>query len=192
MSNGRGSVHSPTSEFHAFFERCHAELARLAHLLLGDSDEADDLAADAFVVIWNQWDRVRTAEHPLAYARGVVTNLARSHVRSRVRERRRIALFWTRHQEPADGPDVPAVLDVREALARLPFRRRACVVLRHAFDVSERETARVLGISTGTVKSQTSRGMAELARLLTPTEQDAARSVETVLALRGGKTGRYT
>ncbi|MDT0444833.1 SigE family RNA polymerase sigma factor [Streptomyces johnsoniae] len=159
----------PSDEFHAFFEQHHAELSRLARLLLGGTegaDGADDLAADALVAIWHRWDRVRAADHPLAYARGVVANLARSRIRSRVRERRRIALFWSRGTEPAEGPDVPAVLDVRAALGRLPYRKRACVVLRHAFDLSEQETARALGISVGTVKSQTSRGMAELQRLL--------------------------
>ncbi len=159
----------PSDEFRAFFEQHHAELSRLARLLLGGAegaDGADDLAADALVAIWHRWDRVRAADHPLAYARGVVANLARSRIRSRVRERRRIALFWSGGTKPADGPDVPAVLDVRAALGRLPYRKRACVVLRHAFDLSEQETARALGISVGTVKSQTSRGMAELERLL--------------------------
>jgi RNA polymerase sigma-70 factor (sigma-E family) len=156
------------AEFHEFFERYHAELSRLAYLLTGDPDAADDLAADALVAMWHQWDRVRAADHPGAYARGVVTNLARSRIRSLVRERRRIALFWGQRSERVDDPDVPAVLDVREALRRLPFRKRACVVLRHAFDLSEKETALTLGISVGTVKSQTSRGIAELEKLLGP------------------------
>lgn len=156
------------AEFHAFFEQHYGELARLAHLLTGEADAADDLAADALVALWRHWDRVRDADHPAAYARGVVANLARSRIRSAVRERRRIALFWSQPAERTDGPDVPAVLDVREALQRLPFRKRACVVLRHAFDLSERDTAAALGISVGTVKSQTSRGVAELGRLLAP------------------------
>ena len=59
-----------------------------------------------------------------------------------------------------------AVVDVRAALDRLPFRKRACVILRHAFDLSEKETALALGISVGAVKSQTSKGMAELERVL--------------------------
>ncbi|WP_432053308.1 SigE family RNA polymerase sigma factor [Streptomyces xiamenensis] len=162
-----------SAEFDAFFERHHAELARLAHLLLGGPDgaeSADDLAADALVAIWHRWERVRAADRPIAYARGVVANMARSRIRSRTRERRRIALFWSQHSTHTLGPDVPAVLDVRAALGRLPYRKRACVVLRHAFDLSERETARTLGISVGTVKSQTSRGIAELERLLTPGE----------------------
>lgn len=155
-------------EFHAFFERHYAELARIAQLLTGDADGADDLAADALVALWHRWDRVRAAAHPAAYARGVVTNMARSRIRSAIRERRRITLFWSQRHERMDGPDIPVVIDVQEALRRLPFRKRACVVLRHAFDLSERDTALALGISVGTVKSQTSKGMAELQRLLGP------------------------
>ncbi|MFB8774093.1 SigE family RNA polymerase sigma factor [Streptomyces broussonetiae] len=153
-------------EFHAFFERHHAELARLAFLLTGEPDAADDLAADALLALWHRWDRVRAADHPAAYARGVVANLARTRIRSAVRERRRIALFWSQREERTENPDVAGVVDVRTALRRLPFRKRACVVLRHAFDLSEKDTALALGVSVGTVKSQTSKGMAELQRLL--------------------------
>ncbi|MFD6907205.1 SigE family RNA polymerase sigma factor [Streptomyces sp. NPDC060077] len=153
-------------EFHAFFERHYAELSRLAHLLTGEADTADDLAADALLALWHRWDRVRAADHPAAYARGVVANLARTRIRSAVRERRRVALFWSPREERAENPDVAGVVDVREALRRLPFRKRACVVLRHAFDLSEKDTALALGISVGTVKSQTSKGMTELQRLL--------------------------
>ena len=92
--------------------------------------------------------------------------MVRSRIRSTVRERRRVLAFWSDRAERTEGPDVAAVVDVRSALARLPFRKRACVVLRHAFDLSEKETALALGVSVGTVKSQTSKGMAELQRLL--------------------------
>ncbi|MFE7764577.1 SigE family RNA polymerase sigma factor [Streptomyces sp. NPDC057438] len=153
-------------EFHAFFERHYAELSRLAHLLTGEADAADDLAADALLAMWHRWDRVRAADHPVAYARGVVANLARTRIRSAVRERRRITLFWSQREEKSDNPDVPGVVDVQSALRRLPFRKRACVVLRHAFDLSEKDTALALGVSVGTVKSQTSKGMAELQKLL--------------------------
>ncbi|MGW1838540.1 SigE family RNA polymerase sigma factor [Streptomyces sp. BBFR2] len=152
--------------FRVFFERHYEELSRLAWLLTGDREGADDLAADALVALWERWERVCAADHPAAYARGVVANLARSRIRSAVRERRRVALFWSRGPEQVEGPDVPAVVDVQQALRCLPFRKRACVVLRHAVGLSERETAQALDISVGTVKSQTSKGMAELARLL--------------------------
>src|SRR2546430_10736933 len=86
-------------EFHACFERHCAELPRLALLLTGEPDAADDLAADALLALWHRWDRVRAADHPAAYARGVVANLARTRIRSAVRERRRVSLFWAQREE---------------------------------------------------------------------------------------------
>ncbi|MGW1951648.1 SigE family RNA polymerase sigma factor [Streptomyces sp. NPDC001920] len=174
-------------EFHTFFERHYAELSRLAHLLTGEADAADDLAADALLALWHRWDRVRAADHPVAYARGVVANLARTRIRSAVRERRRIALFWSQREEKVENPDVAGVVDVQEALRRLPFRKRACVVLRHAFDLSEKDTALALGVSVGTVKSQTSKGMAELQRLLGA--QGAPLKVHAAAMARTGNAG---
>lgn len=174
-------------EFHAFFERHYAELSRLAHLLTGEADAADDLAADALLALWHRWDRVRAADHPVAYARGVVANLARTKIRSAVRERRRVALFWSQREEKTENPDVAGVVDVQGALRRLPFRKRACVVLRHAFDLSEKDTALALGISVGTVKSQTSKGMAELQRLLGT--QGTPLKVHAAAMARSGDTG---
>lgn len=171
-------------EFHAFFERHYAELARLAHLLTGEADAADDLAADALLALWHRWDRVRAADYPVAYARGVVANLAKTRIRSAVRERRRMTLFWTQREEKAENPDIPGVIDVQEALSKLPFRKRACVVLRHAFDLSEKDTALALGVTVGTVKSQTSKGIAELKRLLGSAE--APLQVRTPVRTTGG------
>ncbi|ALV36491.1 SigE family RNA polymerase sigma factor [Streptomyces sp. CdTB01] len=173
-------------EFHAFFERHYAELSRLAHLLTGEADAADDLAADALLALWHRWDRVRAAEQPVAYARGVVANLARTRIRSAVRERRRVSLFWSQREERTENPDIAGVVDVQEALRRLPFRKRACVVLRHAFDLSEKDTALALGVSVGTVKSQTSKGMAELQKVLG--SRGGPQKVQAAMA-RGGETG---
>ncbi|WP_194910854.1 SigE family RNA polymerase sigma factor [Catenulispora rubra] len=159
-------VDDASAEFHDFFERHYAELSRLAFLLTGESEGADDLAADAMLALWHRWDRLRAADHPVAYARGVVANMARNRTRRAIRERSRVRLLWAGRTERVEEPDVAGGVDVRAALARLPFRKRSCVVLRHAFDMSEKETAQALGISVGTVKSQTSKGMAELRRLL--------------------------
>lgn len=156
-------------EFLAFFRRYHAELSRFAYLMTGEPEGADDLAADALTEVWRHWDRVNAADSPIAYARGVVANLVRDRIRRLSRERRGLGRIAAglRDQEPtAQQSEVSAVLDVREALRQLPYSRRACVVLRHGFGLSERETAAVLNISVGTVKSQTSRGAAQLARLL--------------------------
>ncbi|MFI6943675.1 SigE family RNA polymerase sigma factor [Streptomyces sp. NPDC050418] len=173
------------AEFHAFFEDHYAQLSRLAYLLTGDADGADDLAADALLALWHRWDRVRGADHPAAYARGVVANMARSRIRSAVRERRRVTLFWSGQGEGREDPDIPAVVDVQEALRLLPFRKRACVVLRHAFDLSEKDVAQALGVSVGTVKSQTSKGMAELQRALG--REETLRGIRMTVADTAGR-----
>jgi RNA polymerase sigma-70 factor (sigma-E family) len=156
-------VRDPDSEgaFRRFFEQHHADLSRLAYLVTGESGVADDLAADAFVEVWRHWDRVRAADSPSAYARGIVTNLARQWIKRQSRERRGLLALGLLRRDRAE-PDTPAVLDVRAALRRLPLRRRECVVLRYALDVPEREVAEILGISIGAVKSLTSRGAAQL------------------------------
>jgi RNA polymerase sigma-70 factor (sigma-E family) len=169
--------------FQAFFERHHADLARLAYLITGDATAADDIAADSLVEIWRHWARVESADNPLAYARGVLANLARNWIRRQRRERRGL-LSLRLFSEDARTPDVPAVMDVRSALRRLPLRRRECVVLRYAFDVPEREVAAILGISVGTVKSQTSRGAEQLAAYLRETSE--FRDARLVPALPGG------
>jgi len=157
--------------FHAFFEKHHAALSGLAFLLSGDRSVADDLAADALTEVWRHWDRVSASDDPAAYAKGIVANLTRNWIRRQGRARRGLALIGL-GGDRAPGPDVPAVLDVRTALKRLPYRRRACVVLRYAFDLPEREVADILGISVGAVKSQTSRGAKQLAELLKDLEFD--------------------
>jgi RNA polymerase sigma-70 factor (sigma-E family) len=154
------------TQFEAFVERNSRELGRLAYLMVGDRDAADDLTADALLAAWRQWDTVRTSDHPLAYVRRVVINMAATRVRRMVRERRWLVMFQSDALEVASGTDSAAVVDVRSALLRLPAGRRACVVLRYAFDLSEHEVAGLLGISIGTVKSQTSKGAEQLRRAL--------------------------
>ncbi|GAA1603541.1 SigE family RNA polymerase sigma factor [Actinoplanes couchii] len=151
--------------FRRFFDDHHTDLSRLAYLVTGDSQAADDLAADAFVEVWRHWERVQAADSPVAYARGIVTNLARQWIKRRTRERSGLLRLGLLRRDQGES-DTPAVLDVRAALQRLPPRRRECVVLRYAFDVPEREVALILGISVGAVKSHTSRGAAQLNGIL--------------------------
>lgn len=152
--------------FEDFFERHHRELSRFAYVLTGDHGSADDLTGDAFLAVWRQWQRVQDRDEPLAYVRRMVLNMAASRVRQRVRERRRDGQVATIVPTEATVPDGAAVLDVRAALLKLPVRRRACVALRYALDLSEQEVADLLGISVGTVKSQTSKAVAQLQELL--------------------------
>ncbi|CAO5256982.1 SigE family RNA polymerase sigma factor [Frankia sp. AgKG'84/4] len=187
------------AEFRAFFERHHRELSRFAYLLIGDHDAADDITADALTAAWTHWDRVRSADLPLAYVRRIVANLAADRVRKVVRERRGLLALGQRAERSAPVPDVPAVVDLRTALMTLPPGKRACVVLRYAFDLSEGDVARTLGISVGTVKSQTARGVADLERILlggalppaeSTTEEVTPGVTENRGAARGGQTGR--
>ncbi|MBM2621635.1 SigE family RNA polymerase sigma factor [Actinoplanes sp. LDG1-06] len=163
----------PDDAFQRFFEAHHADLSRLAYLLTGEPDAADDLAADAFVEMWRHWERVAAAGNPLAYARGIVANLARQWIKRRARERAGL-LGLNLVRRPPGESDPATVLDVRAALRRLPPRRRECVVLRYAFDVPEREVAAILGISVGAVKSQTSRGAAQLSAFVSERGSHAA------------------
>ena len=151
--------------FRRFFEEHHADLSRLAYLVTGDSQAADDLAADAFVEVWRHWARVQAADSPLAYARGIVANLARQWIKRQSRDRAGLLRLGLLRRDRGES-DTSAVLDVRAALQRLPQRRRECVILRYAFDVPEREVAAILGISVGAVKSHTSRGAAQLSEYL--------------------------
>jgi RNA polymerase sigma-70 factor (sigma-E family) len=176
-------VHSPEAEFHTFFEQHHRQLARLAYLLTNDHDAADDITADAFTAAWRHWSRVRQADSPLAYMRRTVANMATSRLRRIMRERRGLGVLGTMAETHCTDTDVPAVVDVRAALMLLPARKRECVVLRYAFDLSEHETARTLGISVGTVKSQTSKGAGELERLLQTGIRDTGRLTPSAAAI---------
>lgn len=155
--------------FHEFFLTHHSDLARLARRLTGEPDAGDDLAAEALLQVWRCWERVAAADSPPAYARGIVATLARNRLRRLSREREVLSGFadpdgLAPFQQP--GADLDAVLDVRDALGSLHRGRRACVLLRYGYGLSERDTARVLGVSVGTVKSQTSRAAAQLTRML--------------------------
>jgi len=136
------------------------QLRRTAYLLCGDWHTADDLVSTALVKLLRHWSRVSAMENIDAYARRVL-------LRAWLDERRRP---WHREQFRAQVPDRAASpgydvadrLAVLELLAHLPARRRAVLVLRFFCDLSVEETAEALGCTTGTVKSQTARGLSAL------------------------------
>jgi RNA polymerase sigma-70 factor (sigma-E family) len=138
-----------------------------AYLLCRDWHTADDLVSITVGKLYRHWRRVRAMEHVDAYVRGMLTN-------AWLDERRRP---WRREKVTDTLPDQPEVTLPQAALAdrellldllmQLPPRRRAVVVLRFYGDLSVEETARALGISTGTVKSQTARGLESLRALAT-------------------------
>lgn len=162
----RADSANPRAEFEQFFARHHRELARLAFLLSSDIPSAEDLTADALLAAWQRWSTIQQLDQPFAYVRRILINMAASRVRRLGVERRHGVLLAASEQDVTLGTDPGVAVDVRAALLRLPTRRRACVVLRHAFDLPEAEVAQVLGVSVGTVKSQTFKGMAQLAEIL--------------------------
>jgi RNA polymerase sigma-70 factor (sigma-E family) len=138
-----------------------SRLRRLAYLQLGDWHEAEDVTQTALAKIYAAWSRVSAADDPDAYATRVLVNACRSHHR---RHRLRLALGpEPRHGVVGDGAAVRAQRDeLVAALRRLPPGQRAVIALRFWEDLTEQATAAHLGISVGTVKSQTARALKAL------------------------------
>ena len=151
------------------FEAHYADAVRLAFYLTGSWMVAEDLAQEAFVRLWRRWGGLRDHHAALSYLRATVVNLSRSALRRRLLE--------LRHQRPiGEGgydSDLVTRLEVARALAALPAGKRACVVLRHLVDLSVEETAAVLGISAGSVKSQTHKGLRLLEAALSDRDDQA-------------------
>jgi RNA polymerase sigma-70 factor (sigma-E family) len=166
---------SEESDFDAYVRGSHRRLRRLAYLLTGDLHAAEDLLQSAYARVYPRWGRVSRYENPDAYVRRVMVSIRTSWWR---RARGREVLTG----EPPDlagGADPAAAegeLDrVLRALRRLPRRQQVAVVLRHYCDLSEAETAAVMGITVGGVKSQTSKGLAALRAVLGPASVEESR-----------------
>jgi len=150
------------------YARHYPELVRVAFALTGDWALAEDLAQEAFLRAWRSWGRLSEAQSAQAYLRVIVVNLARSSYRRQVRDiRARSAGGWPGWAVADGQAPTGAGVDLLRAVARLPVRKRACVVLRFYLDLSEAETAAVLGVSVGTVKSQTAKALRALRESLT-------------------------
>ena len=144
------------------FEDHYGSLVRFCALVSGESQLAEDLAQEAFVRTAERIGRVDPGK-VAAYLRRTALNVWKNRLRRLAVERRARA----RQVEP---PPPAASLEERDrvwaTVRRLPPGQRACLALRFYEDLSERETAEVLGCSVGTVKSQTSRALARLRKEL--------------------------
>jgi RNA polymerase sigma-70 factor (sigma-E family) len=144
------------------YQHHHGEAVRLAWALCRDASLAEELAQEAFVRLYLRHRTLRDPAAAPAYLRRTVVNLVYDQGRRSARERgSRVARQAASVGDPEDG------LDLLDAVATLPERRRACVVLRYYLDLTETETAAALGVSVGTVKSQTHKALAQLRRHLT-------------------------
>ena len=148
--------------FVEFAQAVRGRLRRTAYLMCGDWDQASDHVQEGLIRVYVAWPRLTRAGGEYAYARKAVVSAFIDHTR------RRSSTEVTGEA----GVDVPSGQDVAEsvaaraalmaALAELPSRQRACVVLRYFEDLSVVDTATALGCSEGTVKSQTSRALVSL------------------------------
>ena len=152
------------------FRQHHADLVRLALLLVGDRACAEDVVQDVFARLCAR-SRKLSRDGALAYVRAAVVNGSRSVLRRRALARRVAAIPaapWRDTQESAEHTAMLAEdrRRVLAALAALPPRRREVLVLRFYLDLPVSEVAAILGISQGSVKSAAARGLVALARQL--------------------------
>jgi RNA polymerase sigma factor (sigma-70 family) len=143
---------------------CHAEYRRLVgalSLYCRDRHVAEELAQDTLVRLIRDWSRVRRLDSPSAWAHRVAINLANSHLRRRSAERRALRRLSGRPAARHD-PDPSIAVAVRAAVAALPRRERAVVVLRFFADFSVHDVGELLGLPEGTIKTLTARALASL------------------------------
>jgi RNA polymerase sigma-70 factor (sigma-E family) len=146
--------------------RAHAvALVRVATLLLGDQQSAEDVVQDAFFGLYRGLPGLRDRSKALPYLRASVINGSRSVLRARkrafLRKVQHEPPVWSAESAAMAGEDRKALL---AAVARLPRRAREVLALRYYLDLADHEIAAALGISRATVSSTASRALAKLAR----------------------------
>jgi RNA polymerase sigma-70 factor (sigma-E family) len=140
-------------------------LTRLAFIMLGDRQAAEDVVQEAFCGLFRAWDRLPGDANLLGYLRVSVVNGCRSALRRGKRTPRSLAV------PPAPSAEAAVLVGEERraavaALRRLPPRQREALVLRYFADLPEQEAAQAMGVTLGTVKSTTARALAALGRML--------------------------
>lgn len=159
------------ADYLAYVEPRLAWLRRIAYLLCQDWHSADDLVQATVTRLFAHWPRVARMDNMDAYTRTILVRVFLSERRTPWFRRVHLPGFDIEGATPV--PDQDAVLDVRTALNTLPPRQRATMVLRFYCDLDVEQVADLLGCSTGTVKSQTSKGLAALRQRLDPSWNNA-------------------
>ena len=166
---GEDERHREREALHEAYERHYVPLVRLCALLAGNRETAEDIVQDVFVRGASRIARLPEAEQR-PYLRRAVANEWKNRQRRRMLDllaRSRIGRTDEgREPDRADGRD--RHVELWEAVLRLPTKQRACLVLRYYEDLTEAETASVLGIGIGTVKSQTHHALAKLRQVIQP------------------------
>lgn len=138
------------------------DAVRLAYLLTGDHALAEDMVQEAFVRLAGRFADLRNPDAFTAYLRKTVVNLSRMHFRHRKVERMYLERAAAQPRIVVAPPDVAEYDAMKSALLDLPERQRTALVLRFYEDLSEHDTAEMLGCRPGTVKSLVSRGLEAL------------------------------
>lgn len=151
-------VSEPLS-FESFFDAEAQTLFRRLCVITGNSAEAEEIMQDAFLALWERWDRVRTLEDPIGYLYRTALN--------GFRKRRRRASLALRHTlalapDPVPFTEIDERQDIVAALRDLSPRQRAALVLTEVMDYSSEEAGRLLGVSAGTVRGLASRARANV------------------------------
>lgn len=159
----RGDRLAETRTFEDFFAEERNRLLRALFLVTGNAQEAEEIVQDAFLEVWERWDRVAAMESPVGYLFRIAMNRHRSGVRRALRAARRVI-------RSAEGGDDFARADERDALARalanLPSRQRAAIVLTELLGYEATTAAAILGVRDVTVRSLASRARAGLRKEL--------------------------
>ena len=146
------------SELEGFCAEVHPRIVGSLSLLCGDALLAEELAQDAFARLCRDWWRVRKMDHPEAWLHRVAMNIALSRFRRRSAERRarqRLEVAPVTDQ----SPDHAAHLSVRDAVASLPRRQKAAVVLRYYLDLPFAQIAQLMDVKESTAKSLVAKGI---------------------------------
>ena len=149
------------ADFAAYMHARQASLLRTAYLLTGDRHTAEDLVQTAFAKLYLAWEKVEQQGSIDGYVRRILVNENNSMWR-RAWKKREFATEVLPDRPHHDDYDAGTGRELWDLVQTLPRKARAVVVLRYYEELSEAETAEVLGISVGTVKSQASRALAAL------------------------------
>lgn len=170
-TGGMGRAQVRDAEFTAYLAARQPALLRTAYLLTGDRDQAEDVLQTALAKLYLSWDKVRDRGAVDAYVRRIIVNENNSVWRRGWKRREHATDVVPEGAPHLDAYDEGTADALWQVVRTLPRRARAVVVLRYYEQLTEAETADVLGISVGTVKSQTSRALATL-RERTPADLD--------------------
>ncbi|MDC5696360.1 sigma-70 family RNA polymerase sigma factor [Intrasporangium calvum] len=149
------------------FSRHGESLVRLAYCLIGERELAEEAVQDAYLSLYRNWRTVRKESSSLAYLRATVINRCRSDQRRLIRARTRDPLVAMTQATTVPSSEASVIAQDESSrifaeVGRLPQRQREVVVCRYYLDLSERQTAELLGISLGSVKRHAHRGLAHL------------------------------